>query len=236
MAASYPGAVKTFASRSAGQTIDASHVNDLQDEVAAIEDGLLNGTASLISSNTTVQNLTSEDSTMAVGGVRYEFPSTIASSGQILTAVTVNGSTGVRLEWRANGSGSTFASLQSGNSTITALALSSAAPATPAANTLYADSIIKAWVTVSAAVAIVADVNVSAVASLNSATEASVSVSFATAMASSNYAAVVTINAADFSGNLTATVTSKTSTGCHVWAGGTGSTAHFAFSAIFVGA
>ena len=57
MAASYPGAVKTFAARSAGQVIDASHVNDLQDEVNAIEAGLLNATAPLNSSNSTVAAL-----------------------------------------------------------------------------------------------------------------------------------------------------------------------------------
>ena len=45
MAASYPSAIKTFATRSNGQTIDASHVNDLQDEVAALETALLNGLA-----------------------------------------------------------------------------------------------------------------------------------------------------------------------------------------------
>lgn len=45
----FPGAVKTFTSKSdgAGNKIFASHVNDLQDEVNAIEDGLLNASASL---------------------------------------------------------------------------------------------------------------------------------------------------------------------------------------------
>ncbi len=67
MAASYPGAVKTSATRSAGQTIDASHINDLQDEVNAIESGLLNGTAPLTSSNAVVNALSvSSNSTFAV--------------------------------------------------------------------------------------------------------------------------------------------------------------------------
>lgn len=57
MAASYPGAVKTFATRSAGQSIDPGHVNDLQDEVSAIESGLLNGTAPLVASNATLNGL-----------------------------------------------------------------------------------------------------------------------------------------------------------------------------------
>jgi len=56
--AQYPGAVKTFTTRNAGDVIQPSHVNDLQDEVNAIEAGLLQGTAPLNSSNSTVANLT----------------------------------------------------------------------------------------------------------------------------------------------------------------------------------
>jgi hypothetical protein len=46
--ASFPDSVKSFSTRSNGQVIDASHVNDLQDEVAAVETagiGLLRGGA-----------------------------------------------------------------------------------------------------------------------------------------------------------------------------------------------
>lgn len=42
-AASYPSSVKSFSTRTAGQTIASSWFNDLQDEVTAIEGGLLNG-------------------------------------------------------------------------------------------------------------------------------------------------------------------------------------------------
>lgn len=55
--ASFPTSVKSFASRSNGGTIDAGHVNDLQDEVNAVEDGYLNGTARLNSSGSTVTSL-----------------------------------------------------------------------------------------------------------------------------------------------------------------------------------
>jgi len=55
--ASYPGAVKVFTARNAGDVIQPSHVGDLQDEVNAIESGLLQGTAPLNSSNSTVVNL-----------------------------------------------------------------------------------------------------------------------------------------------------------------------------------
>lgn len=66
MSASYPGAVKSFTSRNAGDVIQPAHVNDLQDEVNAIEAGLLNGTAPLNSSNSTVANLSvSGNSTIA---------------------------------------------------------------------------------------------------------------------------------------------------------------------------
>ena len=43
MPASYPSSAKTFVSKSNGGTIDASHVNDLQLEVSAVETDLLAG-------------------------------------------------------------------------------------------------------------------------------------------------------------------------------------------------
>lgn len=55
--ASYPNSVFSPASKSNGQTIDASHINDLQGEVVAIEEGLLNGSAPLNSSNSTLAAL-----------------------------------------------------------------------------------------------------------------------------------------------------------------------------------
>ena len=81
MAASYPSAIKTFATRSNGQTIDASQVNDLQDEVNAIEAGLLNGTAPLTSSNATVAALSVLGPSTFVGGVTF-------SSGGVTSTVT----------------------------------------------------------------------------------------------------------------------------------------------------
>lgn len=55
----YPGAVKTFTAKAdgAGNKINAEHINALQDEVTAIEDGLLNGTAPLNSSRITAPAL-----------------------------------------------------------------------------------------------------------------------------------------------------------------------------------
>lgn len=53
--ASYPTSVKSYTTKSdgAGNKIFAAHINDLQDEVTAIEDGLLNGTAPVNSSRIT---------------------------------------------------------------------------------------------------------------------------------------------------------------------------------------
>jgi hypothetical protein len=43
MSASYPTSVKAFSNRSAGQTIASAHLNDVQDEVNAVETALVNG-------------------------------------------------------------------------------------------------------------------------------------------------------------------------------------------------
>jgi hypothetical protein len=44
-AASYPSSVKSFSTKLAGATISAAHINDLQDEVVAVEAALVNGFA-----------------------------------------------------------------------------------------------------------------------------------------------------------------------------------------------
>lgn len=51
--AQYPNAVISFATKSAGDTIQPSHINTMQDEITAVEDGLLNGTAPINSSRIT---------------------------------------------------------------------------------------------------------------------------------------------------------------------------------------
>jgi hypothetical protein len=80
MSASYPGAVKAFASRSNGQTIDASHVGDLQDEVSAIEAGITQGTAPLNSSNSTLLNLSVSAKSTFVGNVQMNGNCTVTGS------------------------------------------------------------------------------------------------------------------------------------------------------------
>ncbi|HEY6043154.1 MAG TPA: hypothetical protein VIX58_13575, partial [Anaerolineae bacterium] len=78
--ASYPTSVKTFTSKTAGQVIQPVDVNDLQDEVNAIEGGLLNGTANLQSSNSTVANLSVLGKSTLVGNVQMNGNSTITGT------------------------------------------------------------------------------------------------------------------------------------------------------------
>lgn len=90
MSASYPSAVKTFALRSPGQTIAAAHIDDLQDEVHAIEDGLLNGTAPLISSAASVASLQVAGGSTFAGSVSFAGSPTFAAPVVFSSAVTVS--------------------------------------------------------------------------------------------------------------------------------------------------
>lgn len=71
--ANYPGSVSSFGSVSAGNTIQPADVNDLRREVEAIEAGLLNGTARLNSSATSVVSL-------SVTGGQITFPAVQSAS------------------------------------------------------------------------------------------------------------------------------------------------------------
>lgn len=100
--ASYPNAVKSFTSKNAGDTIQPSHINDLQDEIAALEDGLLNGTAPLNSSRITAPAAQITNATIsALTVTSFTFP-----TNSTLTNLNVTG-------------GSTLATLNvSGGSTL----------------------------------------------------------------------------------------------------------------------
>ena len=58
MPASFPSSLKSFVTREIGDTIAASHINDLQLEVAAIESDLLNATPTFLSTVTSGINAT----------------------------------------------------------------------------------------------------------------------------------------------------------------------------------
>lgn len=89
MSASYPASVKSFATRSPGQVIGSAHVNDLQDEVAAIESALVTGPIALPA--TTIGSLTvSGGSTFTQRPITPPPPSVIASDS---TTAMANGST-----------------------------------------------------------------------------------------------------------------------------------------------
>ena len=82
--ASFPDSVKSFTTKldGSGNNINAAHVNDLQDEVAAIEGGYLNGTARLNSSNSTFANLS------VTGGSTF---GAVNAAGCTMTSLDVNG-------------------------------------------------------------------------------------------------------------------------------------------------
>lgn len=96
--ASYPNAVKSFTSKNAGDTIQPSHINELQDEVAALEDGLLNGTAPINSSRITApaaQITNATISSLTVTSFNFPTASTLTNvnvtGGSTLATLNVTG-------------------------------------------------------------------------------------------------------------------------------------------------
>lgn len=88
---SFPDSVFAPANRSNGQTIDASHMNGVQDEIVAIEGGIINGTARV---NSSVLNVTA-GSTFAVRPVeppphcvRLELTAAVEVAGNSTEAVS----------------------------------------------------------------------------------------------------------------------------------------------------
>ena len=99
--ATYPTGVYAPASKSAGQTIQASFFNDPEAEITAIEDALKNGIPHAITIST-------GGLTVSTGGLRVGGPSTLA-------ALQAGASTLTTLSAGA----STLTTLQAGNSTVT---------------------------------------------------------------------------------------------------------------------
>lgn len=132
--ASYPTTVKTYATRNNGDTIQAAHVNELGDEITAIEDGLLNGTAPLNSSRSTVATLSvTGNSTLAAvqAGASTATSLTVTNGAALAGGVTLSGaittallSTGDTNNYDPAGSSGVFvirALANSSNSTISGL-------------------------------------------------------------------------------------------------------------------
>lgn len=83
--------MKSFTTRNNGDTIQPSHVNDLQDEVNAIEAGLLNGTANLNSSNSTVAALSVTGGSTIAGALNVAGTSTLTGNVHAAAALQVDG-------------------------------------------------------------------------------------------------------------------------------------------------
>lgn len=77
----FPTSVFTPPTRSAGQTIGSAHVNDIQDEINAIEGGYINGTAPLNSSNSTLANLSVTGNSTVTGSMTVS--SNVTISGRL---------------------------------------------------------------------------------------------------------------------------------------------------------
>lgn len=80
--ASFPDSIFSPASKNNGDTIQASHVTDLDGEVVAIEQGLRNGTAPLNSSNSTFAALS------VTGGSTF---ATVSAGASTLASANVSG-------------------------------------------------------------------------------------------------------------------------------------------------
>lgn len=95
--ASYPTSVKTFTSKSdgAGNRIFAAHVNDIQDEVTAIEDGLLNGTAPVNSSRVTAASLQVAANSTILGSLTVG--TDVGIQGSLLVATNIVSSGGLNV-------------------------------------------------------------------------------------------------------------------------------------------
>ena len=91
---SFPDAVKSFTAKASGNNIDPAHINDLQDEVNAIEGGILNGTARVVSSGLSV----GAASTFAV---RPVMPPPAAVRLTIGSSLTLADGTSTGINWLA---------------------------------------------------------------------------------------------------------------------------------------
>lgn len=93
--ASYPTSVFAPSAKSAGQTIDASHINDLQNEAIAVEDALLNGIAHAVTIST--GGLTVSTGSVNIGGpssvatLQVNGRSTLAGNMVLSSALSVGG-------------------------------------------------------------------------------------------------------------------------------------------------
>ena len=97
MAASYPGAVKTFVSNAAGDKILSAYVNEIRDEITAIEGGILNGTAPVNAAASTFTSLSvSGGSTLTTLQAGASTVTTLSAGASTLTSLNVAGGSTLR--------------------------------------------------------------------------------------------------------------------------------------------
>ena len=131
--ASYPNAVKSFTNKNAGDTIQPAHINDLQDEIAALEDGLLNGTAPLNSSRITAPAAQISNATISSLTVSVMSISNLQTTAS--TTASLNVTTGSTMAALNVTTGSTMAALNvTGMSSLADLQVAAAAPAVRVSN------------------------------------------------------------------------------------------------------
>lgn len=85
MSASFPTSVKSFTTKLAGDTINAAHVNDIQDEVVAVEQDLINGLSRLRLASST---LTIASDAITVTKSLHAVDTESAAASDVLSTIT----------------------------------------------------------------------------------------------------------------------------------------------------
>lgn len=108
--ANYPTSIPSFTNKNPGQTIAAAHMNAVQEEIVAIGSGLLQGTAPLNSSNSTLANLSVTGGSTVAGslgvGVNLNVlgAASVGGNSTIAGSLTVSGGVAVGANMSALGS------------------------------------------------------------------------------------------------------------------------------------
>ena len=145
MPASFPSSLKSFVTREIGDTIAASHINDLQLEVAAIESDLLNATptflstvtsginatalstgtvplARLASANTTANGIVDTTTQSFAGGKTFSGVMTITGAATLSNTLGVTGATTLSNTLAVTGATTLSSTVATGALTVTGAA------------------------------------------------------------------------------------------------------------------
>ena len=159
MPASFPSSLKSFVTREIGDTIAASHINDLQLEVAAIESDLLNATptflstvtsginatalsvgtvplARLASANTTANGIVDTTTQSFAGGKTFSGVMTITGAATLSNTLGVTGATTLSNTLAVTGATTLSSTVATGALTVTGAATVSTTLGVTGATTL----------------------------------------------------------------------------------------------------